>query len=480
MYRYIFKLATYFAGLFLIAFSLWTSKYFGRVFIDQALSTVVFDSQGVINGNSSFTKGFIEWCLLWPAIATLLITSIPLANKIIRHVFRRSLPTQVMNHVFWRYFNLLIVAIGLVLINYQYRISDYIVYRQIHHGDFFAEYYVDPGKVKIYAKKPKSLVLIYVESLETTYSNTSLFRNDLLKRLNHLNVNNISFSHYQEMPGTNWSIAGIISTQCAVPLKLDAKMTEHDFGEDVPHVLSHAHCLGDILAENGYRNIYMNGSRLSFAGFGRFFKDHHYLELYGREKWIRSGILNKKEMTFWGLPDDRLLALAKIRLAQLIKDKQPFNLTLFMIDTHGLSGQLSQTCAKAGYADFEGIVECTANQVADFIYHVEKQGWLNNMNVVIIGDHLAMKNLVYNKLSSVKKRYIFNMIVSNNHLSKNTEEVVPFDMLPTILTSLGFQYQGGRLGLGYSAIGVENKNRPKKHIKMLSSRIKVPSTLFKS
>jgi phosphoglycerol transferase len=477
MYRHIIKLVLYFAGLFLIAFALWTSKYFGIVSIDHALSIVVFSVQGLIEGNVFFTKRFIEWCLFWPAVGTLLIANVPLANRIAGHVFRKKLPDIIVNHIFWRYFNLLLIVAGLVLVNHQYNIIDYIIYRQNHHSDFFAEHYVYPAKVNLSAKQPKSLVLIYVESLETTYSNTSLFRNDLLQRLTHLNVNNISFSHYQEMPGTNWSIAGIIATQCAVPLKLSARIEDTYFGKDVD-ILPRVQCLGDILAANGYRNIYMNGSRLNFAGVGRFLKDHHYSELYGREKWVRSGILTKKQMTHWGLPDDLLLALAKIRLGQLVKDQQPFNLTLFMIDTHGLSGQLSQTCAKAGYTDFEGIVECTANQVADFVSYVEKQGWLDKMNIVIVGDHLAMKNLVSNKLSSVKKRYIFNMIISNNKLSKNTEEVVPFDMLPTMLTSLGFQYQAGRLGLGYAAIGTENKNRPKNRMQMLKQNLLYESKTY--
>jgi len=55
------------------------------------------------------------------------------------------------------------------------------------------------------------------------------------------------------------------------------------------------------------------------------------------------------------------------------------------------------------------------------------------------------------------------MIISEEKLIKNTEHIVAFDLLPTILTSLGFQYPGNQLALGYSAIGLNNADRPKNH-----------------
>src|SRR5574337_669721 len=61
-------------------------------------------------------------------------------------------------------------------------------------------------------------------------------------------------------------------------------------------------------------------------------------------------------------------------------------------------GQLSTRCRKDGYSDFEGIVECTANQVAEFIEYIEKNGWMDKVAVMVQGDHLAMGNTAYDKL----------------------------------------------------------------------------------
>jgi len=446
----------YFTGLFLISFVFWMNNHFGKVSIDQLYSIVIFNQQGVVTANLGFTISFIMWCVLIPLGLTFIINKF-LSAKL-------------------KYISYILFPVAIAMVSYQFNFMNFITQHNVH-TDFYSNNYKDPKNIKITAKNPKNLLLIYVESLETTYSDVNIFHKDLLYKLTHLNVNHISFSRYEEMPGTNWSIAGMIATQCALPLKFNGNVKDKiSANKDAP-VLPNAKCLSDILAENGYRNIYMNGSRINFSGVGAFLREHHYDELYGREKWQRSGILTKEQMTGWGLPDDMLLMLAKMRLSQLMQTHQHFNLSLFLIDTHGVSGQLNQTCAKAGYADFEGIVECTANQVADLVYYIKDKGWLDTMNIVIIGDHLAMKNLVSRKLETVKKRHIFGMIVSKDKLYKNTDEIVPFDMLPTMLSSLGFSYQGNQLGLGYSAIGLGN-HEPQNRLSMLEDNILDESEIY--
>ncbi len=192
------------------------------------------------------------------------------------------------------------------------------------------------------------------------------------------------------------------------------------------------------------------------------------------------GVVKPSQLTSWGLPDDMLLQQAKIKLASLIKANKPFNLTIFTIDTHGVSGQINPTCARQGYHTFPGIVECTSNQVAAFIDHIKKQGWLDKVEVVVMGDHLAMKNLASKELESVdiNQRFIFNVFVTNNKLSKNTDDIVPFDMFPTIITSLGFHIEGGRLALGYSAFGYDNIARPPESIASMRKKIGRNSSIY--
>lgn len=475
----IYNILFRFSGFFLIGLALYANKYFGKITLDQALTTIAFNTQGAIEGNASFFHRFIEWCVLWPAILALVVTLVPALVRAVRQLMPNvALGTRLL-HFTVKHFNMLLLMTGVTLVTYQYSLVSYA--SQYLHGrqDYFAVNYVNPEFVKITAtKKTKSLVLIYVESLEDTYEDPHLFQRNLLQQLTSVKANHISFDHFEQMPGTQWSMAGIVATQCGVPLKLVTIFGDNRTGENIKQILPNAMCLGDILAAKGYKNIYLNGSALSFAGVGKFLSDHHYTEMIGRDEWLARGVVRPEQLTSWGLPDDLLFAQAKRELAQLIKQDKLFNLTIFTIDTHGVNGQLSKTCREAGYHDFEGIVECTANQTAAFIDYIKEQGWLDKVNVVVTGDHLAMKNLVYNKLTSVDPRYIFNMLVSATPLQKNTNVMDHFDMLPTMLTSLGFNIEGGRLGLGYSAVGDHAMSPPESRMSEMRANIAMNSPTY--
>jgi len=67
---------------------------------------------------------------------------------------------------------------------------------------------------------------------------------------------------------------------------------------------------------------------------------------------------------------------------------------------------------------------------------------------------------VFEKLTSVPERTIFNLFVSAQLPAKNTDQLVHFDMLPTILEFGGFKVDGGRMGLGYSAFNTHADRPP--------------------
>lgn len=435
---YQFQVIIYLLGFFLIGLSLWTWRFFGRVSVDQAIWTISFGMQGVLSADSVYFRRFITWCIVWPVNLTLFVLLLDyFASKI-----NKKIPLK---------FSYIILIIGLAFFAYEYHISSYARFFQKPEKDYFQLNYVDANNAAFHANQPKSLVLIYVESLENTYANAEIFDRDLLKQLNALKKHHLSFEQFKQVSGTGWTIGGIVSTQCAIPLKSLTILGNNRVGETVSHFLPKVKCLGDILAELGYKNVFMEGSSLFPGGKDKFFASHHYDEIYGKEDWLRKGY-QESDMNSWGLPDDELFLQAKYKLSQLIKSNQPFNLTLLTVDTHGVTGQLNKSCKAMGYHDFKGIVECTANLVADFVNHIISQGWLDKVNVVVLGDHLAMSNDVYSQLESSSARTIFNVIISNDKLHKYTDEIVHFDMLPTILDSLGIDYPEHKLGLGYSAL----------------------------
>lgn len=451
-----------FIGLFLIGLALWTQKFFGIVTLDQVISTIVFSFQGVLASDSVYIERFIEWCITWPAILTcvLVITQFYFAR---RFAYReeKSKYKAFINSTFKINPYYFFLVLGLILIFHQFSIYDYLKNRYLskNNVDYFHVNYIDPKQVAFQEANPKSVVIIYVESLESTYSDKKIFGHDLLHSLNSLRKNNMSFSHYKQMPGTGWTIAGIVATQCGIPLRQLTMLNTNKLGENVDKFLPNAKCLSDILAEQGYKNVFMNGSSAKIGGKFKFLNNHHYTEILGKKDWLKQGF-KKSDMSNWGLSDHDLLQQAKIKLAKLIKSNQPFNLTILTVDTHGFEGQLSHFCHQQGYHDFEGIVECTGNEVSDFVQYVKKHDWLKKVNIVILGDHLAMKNPVNDKLNTASSRFIFNLFISDQPFYKNTDEIMSFAMFPNILHFIGFNFKTDKLGLGYLTLKKHPNSRP--------------------
>ena len=458
--RAVVRFFTYLFAFLLAGIAFWVSSNFGQASLEQVLYHAQFGTDGLVTMDTGIVRSFILTCIALPFVVAFLLVILEYAIAMYlvynsRHWFAQSMRVFNLRRLKMIYgfighraplYTLIIAAIYFA---FQFSISAF-VHNQFGK-DYFGEHYVYPQAIKVTPKPnihPKNLVLIYVESLENTYKDKREFGKNLLSSLDQFG--GVGFTHYQQVMGTHWTIAGVTATQCGVPLKNVTLYNGKTQGENIKAFLPGAICLGDILHNAGYHNVYMGGDSLLFSGKGKFFKDHHFDEAYGREELKKN--LTAKDMHFWGLYDNDLLAAAKEKLIQLHATSQPFNLTITTIDTHGPDGYISPYCIKRGVKNFRGLVECTSDQVADFVKFMQKSGYLKDTNVVIIGDHLAMYNPEYKVLDRTKKRYIYNQFISPQQVSKNRENILHFDVFPTILEFLGFDVEGGKLGLGYSAI----------------------------
>lgn len=457
--RLLVRFVVYFVAFFLLFSAFWVSRNFGKPSLEQILYHLQFGMDGLVDTDTGLVRSFVKACLYWPlAIAFVLVTverllGYFLINRLKTYkthasTFDKTLE-KISKVVYWliNHRAPLYTLIGaFVYFGVQFSLLTYM--HQKFGRDYFAENYLNPKKVQIVAKKPKNLVLIYVESLENSYRDESLFGKNLLKSLD--NIGGVSFNSYRQAPGTGWTIAGITATNCGLPLKSVTLYDGNDQGQNIKSFLPQAVCLGDVLHVHGYYNVYFGGDALAFSGKGKFFQDHHYNEVYGRDEL--KGKLTEAQMNYWGLYDDDLLVKVKAKLVSLHDQKQPFNFTFTTIDTHGPDGHFSKLCKKNGAKVFEDVVECTSKQVTGLINFIKRKGYLKDTRVVILGDHLAMYNPVHAKLDTVRERHIYNQFISHKKIIKTREDVLHFDMFPTILEFIGFHVEGGKLGLGYTAI----------------------------
>ncbi|MGZ3181935.1 MAG: sulfatase-like hydrolase/transferase [Telluria sp.] len=434
----------YFAAAFLLCLSYWLHKYFGRPDLDQIAYHLSFGVDLVRFSDPVLTRRFIDWCLLIPlALLAMLLAwdaraprFIDAAPRISRRFLARAqdwLPNALL--------------LGMVV----FWANDMAVARHLaaqFGRDYFGAHYIPPATARMAAHKPKNLILVYVESLEAAYADSRLWGRDLVAPLTALGGSH--FEAYRQAPGTGWTIAAIVSTQCGLPLERVTLFDINTQGQMVDSFLNNATCLGDILAAHGYRNVFLGGAAEEFAGKGKFLRQHHYGEVDGKEEWLKAG-LREADMNGWGMYDADLFERARIKLDELHRAGKPFNLTVLTVDTHEPDGHLSRQCAARGYSGFEGVITCTAEDAAAFVRFAQERGYLEDTNVVILGDHLARSNPLSAQLGTVAHRAIFNAFIGRDAPLPSRSQLLHFDLLPSILEFVGFDLPDGRMGLGYSA-----------------------------
>jgi phosphoglycerol transferase len=461
------RFITYFSGFFLALLAYWVGDNFGEPSLEQVLYHLQFGMDGLVDTDTALIRSFVMWCLLLPLLCSVLLVVIEysIAMFIVHgseHWITRPARLgniRVLKGLYWTINHrapIYFLMFGFVYFAMQFSLSAYI-----HHRlgqDYFSMHYLDPHGVKVTPVKPKNLVLIYVESLENSYQKPTLFDKNLLTSLDQFK--GLTFSDFRQAPGTGWTIAGMIATQCGIPLKSVSLYDGNGVGENIKTFLPNAICLGDILHAAGYYNVFMGGDALNFSGKGKFYREHHYQEVYGKDE-LR-GNLKDSELNYWGLYDDDLLAAAKQKLKQLHQSGQRFNFTISTIDTHGPDGHYSRYCVKNGVNNFPKIVECTANQVAQLVQFIKQSGMINDTQIVITGDHLAMENPVYDTVEKNQQRRIYNQFISRQKFDKNRDQILHFDMYPTILSFIGFSIEHNKLGLGFNALS-ESTEIPPEH-----------------
>lgn len=463
---------SYFVAFSLVGFSTWLGSSFDNPSIDQIIYHLYYSEGAAVKLGKIFIVTLLAECVGFPVVCAAVAT---FAHRAALIQIRRSgegsllLSTYELNHVAFAgralhsILPIAAIAAGTTALFLKLSIFSFIG----HHfaEDHFSRHFTDPDTVDLKAEKLKNLVLIYVESLENTYGDARAFKKDLLRPIHKLG--GVSFNSYLPAAGATWTIAGMVATQCGIPLRIYSEYNIKRHATQSRSFLSGAICLGDILQAYGYHNIFLGGAPLSFAGKGEFLKDHGYQTTYGRDEWEKEGV-SAGEMSEWGLYDSALFERAKAKVKILHASGQRFNLTLLTLDTHNPRGFLSKLCVSRGAKKFEDIVECTSEQLADFVKFLSDNDYLKDTNVVILGDHLAVSNPVFDKLKLVPNRQIFNKFISDTPPAKNVDVILPFDLFPTLVEFTGIHVSGDRLGLGYSGFFEPDVSRPKNRLEELA------------
>lgn len=293
-----------------------------------------------------------------------------------------------------------------------------------------------------------NIIYLYAEGFERTYLDEKLFPG-LAPNLKRIESTALSFTNINTLYGTGWTIAGMVASQCGLPLQPVANVNKP--GAFMPK----AYCLGDILHKNGYQLTYMGGASLRFGGKGNFYATHHFDSVYGREQLL--GALPKgTPISDWGLYDDTLFALAEKQLNLIKKGKAPYALVLLTLDTHPPAGLPSKACDGITYQDggnpMLNAVHCSDRLIAQFIDKLTNTEPMDNTLIIVGSDHLSLNHTAYDQLAANNQRKNLFFILGNNITAGvNNRYASMLDISPTILGLMGADI--GALNLGVDLLG---------------------------
>lgn len=430
-------------GFVLAISARWAYDYFGLSCFEQ----IVFHLKVPLEGtNPQVLRDWLRQCLLKGAVCGLLL-------------WLPCIVPGIGTHYGAAYAVVCVSAFAASLLYALYRIQivEYII-NQFRTTDLYEKYYVDGKTLNIaFPEKKRNLILLYLESMETTYTsreNGGAYKEDLIPEISALAGEYLNFSHQEKLggahvvAGTGWTTGGLVAQSAGVPLCVPPDSPSYREGVKF---LPGACCLGDILEKEGYEQEFLIGSDAPFGGRKFYYDTHGGYKIFDIKEAKRQGRLSEDYRVFWGYEDEKLFAFAREEVTRLSQCGKPFNLTMLTVDTHHPQGYADKNYREEYPERLSNIIRGSSRQVGAFVQWLKEQPFYEDTTIIISGDHTSMAAEYIN--STYDKNYdrtIMNAFINAaTRTEKNKNRTfTSFDMYPTILTAMGVEIEGDRLGLG--------------------------------
>jgi phosphoglycerol transferase len=307
-------------------------------------------------------------------------------------------------------------------------------------------------KITARPDQQRNLVVIYLESLERSYVDIDATQRAYAP-INDLARQSVEAVNLQQVFGTTYTIAGIVASQCGVPLISSGlgdiffrKRTTVSLEALMPSVT----CLGDVLRDDGYTLSYLNGADLNRFSKRGFLKSHGYTRLLGSGD-VAPEIMEGRSNAF-GMNDALLFGYVYDEYDHLSTQAAPFAMSMLTIATHGPDAFLDNECSSDNQTSkMPAAIACTAKHLQNFISYVRANPAARDTDIVVLSDHLALPNTLETALKAKgdQRRDLF-FINSGADAQVIERPATMLDIYPTILEHLGYGLRDGQANLGRS------------------------------
>lgn len=338
--------------------------------------------------------------------------------------------------------------------------------KQGQYSELIDGFYVDPDSVDIrFPEKKRNLVYIYMESMETTYTdkeNGGGFQDDYIPELTDLAQKNEDFSGTDKklnggyvVPGTGFTMGAIFGQSSGIPLKTSIDANEMDTRSSF---FSNTVTLGDILGQQGYKQVFILGSEAAFAGKDHFFKQHGNFDIIDYNNAKEQKLIPEDYKVWWGFEDRRSFAFAKEKMQELSQSGQPFNISILTVDTHFEDGYVCELCKDQWEGNqYANVISCSSRQISEFVDWIRQQDFYEDTTIVLVGDHTTMDSDFCDSVSGDYERRVYTAFINSavKPQQEDKREYTLLDYFPTTLAALGAEIDGNRLGLGINLFSYE-------------------------
>ena len=476
--------------LFIITILLVTGVYLKIKFTSINFEEILFLMRGG-TGDSDFSVLYLALEICTPIVLVLfaivygIFYDITFGKKELKIKNKKIYPFNfVHNHRILLTVIFFLLSIGILA--WSSGLINYVIYTN-SASKFIENNYVDVKEANVTFKQKRNLIFIVSESLETTMftkEQGGAWKYEVMPELYNLLDEEDVVTFYDDnkaeglnmLQGTSWTTAALVANTSGLPLKIRINKNQYHS----KNFMNGTYGLGDLLEDNGYNNELISSAKTSFGGLKEMFTRHGNYNIIDVKNLKDYGFsMGKEDKGKWGFNDNKLFEVAKVRVDELAKKKEPFNLELVTIDTHfydGFVGDYSESKFKEQY---ENAYATQSRQIYDFVNYIRSKDYYKNTTIVIVGDHLSMQDDFFKKRGA-KKRYVYNCIVNPGVEIKNNKNRIAtsLDMYPTIVSSIGGIIDGDKLGLGVNLFSGKTTLAEKYGVKKLNSELKKKSNFY--
>lgn len=305
---------------------------------------------------------------------------------------------------------------------------------------FYHDNYINPASLKIDFPKKRNLIVIVMESMNVDFEHIKDVDNkSVIPNLIKLREDDrsFSFSEYEPISGFDTSIAFMFGAFCGVPMHwhlCDFSSRYHDMRS----VLKNATCVGDILHDAGYVNVFMNSTTVKFTNKDKFLFSHGFGKMIG---------MANSEIIEWD--DGTMFDRAKIEVASAENAAYPYMLVIQTVHPHGEYQPLPMKCKGMSGSSLNDVIKCMDGLVSEFVtWSMEKYP---GTGIIIIADHNLVSGYFTKQINEKMSNRLMNIFINLPRPKNLNRKFTAADIMPTIIEAVGGRIAGKRrLGLGVS------------------------------